>query len=541
MDKVYPFSMTLKTPAGLPAGFTVSTGESMILGELLEAISEAEIHGDTAVPVGSLTCDSRSAGPGALFFALRGSQTDGHIHIQNAVAAGAAAVILEDAAFAPAGTPWILVPDGRSAMGRVAACFNGDPTASRPLIGITGTNGKTTTTFLIEAILAAAGKPAAVLGTISYRFGEATIPASHTTPESTELQRAFRLLAEAGAKAFIMEVSSHALEQKRVNGSHFDVGIFTNLTRDHLDYHVTMESYLEAKCRLFTDLLAPSKEKPRRRAAINLDDPYGEEIVRRTVCPVISYGIRGNCDVRPVGVTSTVNGICATLVTPLGTFACASRLLGRFNLSNILAAVAAGVALELPLEAIKAGLENHATVPGRMERVENSAGVTCLVDYAHTGDALENVLTTLKEIAVGRIITLFGCGGDRDNGKRPIMGRIAAVMSDLAIVTSDNPRTENPTTILAQIRAGIETVQDDRSAVTREYRPEELEHGFSAKGFTLVENRRQAIRLAIRLARPGDIVLLAGKGHEDYQIIGTTKYHFDDREEAQAAFAEKLR
>jgi UDP-N-acetylmuramoyl-L-alanyl-D-glutamate--2,6-diaminopimelate ligase len=512
----------------------------MILGELLKAVPEAEIHGDTVVPVEFLTCDSRSVNPGALFFALRGSQTDGHIHIADAVAAGAAGVVLEDAAFAPTETPWILVPDGRSAMGLLSARFNGDPTASRPLIGITGTNGKTTTTFLIEAILAAAGKPAAVLGTISYRFGASTIPASHTTPESTELQRAFRLLAEAGAEAFIMEVSSHALEQRRVNGSHFDVGIFTNLTRDHLDYHVTMESYLEAKCRLFTDLLAPSEEKPRRRAAINLDDPYGVEIVRRTVCPVISYGIRGACDVRPVGVKSTVNGISATLVTPLGTFDCASRLLGRFNLSNILAAVAAGVALELPLEAIKAGIENHATVPGRMERVENSVGVTCLVDYAHTGDALENVLATVQEIATGRIITLFGCGGDRDNGKRPIMGKIAVTMSDLAIVTSDNPRTENPTTILEQIRSGIAAVQGDRSAIIREYSPEELDNDFTEKGFTLVENRRQAISLAIRLARPGDIVLLAGKGHEDYQIIGTTKHHFDDREEAKAAFAEKV-
>jgi UDP-N-acetylmuramoyl-L-alanyl-D-glutamate--2,6-diaminopimelate ligase len=506
----------------------------MTLRELIEKLSDTESHGDTSVDICSLTCDSRAVRAGALFFALPGAQADGHRYIGKAAAAGAAAVVLEDAAFAPAGIPWIRVVDGRAAMGRIAALFNGDPTATKPLVGITGTNGKTTTTYLIEAILAAAGKPAAVLGTISYRFGATTIGASHTTPESTELQSAFRQLADAGAEAFVMEVSSHALEQKRVDGCHFDVGIFSNLTRDHLDYHITMESYLEAKCRLFTDLLRPSPEKPQRRAAINMDDPYGERVAARCACPVVSFGIQGRCDVRPSSVVSSVNGISATLITPAGDIDFTSRLLGRFNLSNILAAAAAGIALDLPLEAIKSGIENHATIPGRMERVENSRGVTCLVDYAHTGDALENVLATLQEIATGRIITVFGCGGDRDNGKRPIMGRIAASMSNLAIVTSDNPRTEDPSVILGQIKAGIDPL------ALREYRPDELTEGFAEKGFTLLENRHQAIRLAIKLARPGDLVLLAGKGHEDYQIIGTAKQHFDDREEATAAFTENV-
>ncbi len=507
----------------------------MTLHELLIALPESGIHGGTAASISSLTCDSRAVRPGSLFFALRGVQTDGHRYIEQAVAAGAAAIILEDAAFAPAGIPWAVVPDGRAAMGRVSARFNGDPTATLPLVGITGTNGKTTTTYLIEAILAAAGRQAAVLGTISYRFGTTIIGASHTTPESTELQSAFRQLAEAGAQAFVMEVSSHALEQKRVDGCHFDVGIFSNLTRDHLDYHVTMEQYLDAKSRLFAELLRPTPAKPRRRAAVNMDDPYGAEIARRSVCPVVTFGIRGQCHVRPVNVVSSVNGISATLVTPSGTCDITSRLLGRFNLSNILAAAAAGVALDLPLQAIKDGIENHTTVPGRMERVDNLRGVTCLVDYAHTGDALENVLATLKEIATGKIITLFGCGGDRDNGKRPIMGSIAAAMSDLAIVTSDNPRTEEPLRILEQIKEGIAPLG------LREYRPEELTGGYSEKGFILVENRREAIRLAARLAQPGDILLLAGKGHEDYQIIGTTKHHFDDREEAAAALAESRR
>lgn len=329
-----------------------------------------------------------------------------------------------------------------------------------------------------------------------------------------------------------MEVSSHALEQKRVDGCHFDVGIFSNLTRDHLDYHGDMESYLAAKSRFFSELLLADGVKETRRAAINMDDPYGSRIAAASCCPVITYGRTGDWDVRPEEVYLSVQGISGVLHTPRGEFPFASRLLGQFNLSNILAAVAAGIALDLPLQAIRQGIENHTTVPGRMERVENGAGVTCLVDYAHTGDALENVLATLKEIATGKIITLFGCGGDRDNGKRPIMGKIAASMSDLAIITSDNPRTENPRVILEQITAGVTPLG------TREYCVDDLVNGFTDKGFVVIENRHDAIRQAIRLAKSGDIVLLAGKGHEDYQIIGTTKHHFDDREEATAAFAE---
>lgn len=508
----------------------------MKLTQLLGALDNHELHGNATVEIGSLTCDSRRVVPGALFFAVRGAVEDGHRFIAAAVAAGASAVVLEDAGSAPSGIPWIRVADGRSAMGRMAAEFNGNPTASLPLIGITGTNGKTTTTYLIEAILQAAGLPAAVLGTISYRFGETILTASHTTPESTELQAAFRQLSDAGAKAFVMEVSSHALEQKRVDGCHFDVGIFSNLTRDHLDYHATMESYLQAKLRLFTELLQPTSVKPGRRAAINMDDEQGPVVAGQAACPVIRYGIDSRADVRVENVSLTVKGISATLVTPKGSIDVSSRLLGRFNLSNILAAAAGSIALDLPLAAIKAGIEQHATVPGRMERVDNSRGFTLLVDYAHTGDALENVLSTLKELKPKRIITLFGCGGDRDPGKRPIMGRIAAAMSDLAIVTSDNPRTEDPASILEQIRVGILPLG------IREYKVQEFVGQHSApveQGFVMQENRREAIRLAVRLAREGDVVLLAGKGHEDYQIIGTAKQHFDDREEARLALAER--
>src|SRR6266571_3498026 len=403
----------------------------MTLRELLENQSVSEVHGNAAVPISSLTCDSRAVLPGTLFFALRGAQTDGHRYIEQAVAAGAAAVVLEDPAFAPAGLPWASVPDGRAAMGRISVLFNGDPTATKPLIGITGTNGKTTTTYLLEAILGAAGKPAAVLGTISYRFGATTITASHTTPESTELQLAFRRLADAGAQAFVMEVSSHALEQRRVDGCSFDNGVFTNLTRDHLDYHLTMEAYLASKVRLFAELLAADRTKPRRRAAVNCDDPLGVAVAAAAACPVITYGLGDGAEVTAEKVSFSVTGIAGVLTTPAGRVPFRSPMLGRFNLANILAAAAAGYALELPLEAIRRGIEGNKQVPGRLERVENNRGVALLVDYAHTGDALENVLKTLREIATARIITLFGCGGDRDQGKRPIMGRIAAELSEL--------------------------------------------------------------------------------------------------------------
>lgn len=503
----------------------------MKLSILLDALQGYELCGNAETEISSLACDSRLVRPGSLFFALPGAATDGHDYIQAAVTAGAAAVLLQDPSKAPPEIPWIRVADGRSAMARLAALFYGNPTATLPLIGITGTNGKTTTTYLIEAILEAAGTPSAVLGTISYRFGDKRIEASHTTPESLELQAAFRTLADAGAEGFVMEVSSHALEQKRVDGCQFDVGIFSNLTRDHLDYHNTMEAYLAAKLRLFTELLRPTPEKPARKAVINLDDPHGATIASQAVCPVITFGIQQG-DVRTIDAVFSVSGITATVLTPAGQFDFSSPLLGRFNLSNILAAISAGIALDLPLSAIQHGIEHHTTVPGRMERVGNDRGVTVLVDYAHTGDALENVLSTIKELDPPRIITLFGCGGDRDPGKRPIMGNIAASFSNLAIVTSDNPRTEDPQRILAQIREGILPLG------IREYAVEELQEGFAEKGFVMQENRRDAIRLAARVARPGDLILLAGKGHEDYQIIGRTKHHFDDREEAAKALDE---
>jgi len=505
----------------------------MRLEELLRDVTPVATSGDLSTVITALACDSRKVKPGTLFFALKGSAVDGHRFIEQATAAGAAAVVLEDTDAAPTALPWIQVREARQVMALMAARFYGEPTAHLPLVGITGTNGKTTTSYIVEGILAQSGIPSAVLGTVSYRFGDTTLEASHTTPESIELQALFQKLAALGARGFVMEVSSHALEQHRVDSCRFDTGLFTNLTRDHLDYHGDMEHYKEAKLRLFTELLKPDPVKPRRRAVINLDDPAGPEFASAAACPVVSYGLAPNADVTVRDLRSSLQGTSGLLVTPAGELAFSSRLLGRYNLSNIMAAAATAHALDIPLQTIVKGIASHKTVPGRLEPVANRRGVTCLVDYAHTGDALENVLKTLKELATARIITVFGCGGDRDRGKRPIMGEIAGRYSDLAIITSDNPRTENPMEILEQIRAGI------LQSGLREFYQNDLLHGLPEKGFITVENRREAIRLGVRMSQPGDILLLAGKGHEDYQILGRVKHHFDDREEAAAAFREQ--
>jgi len=500
----------------------------MKLAQLLGCLPDALVTGDSDIEIEALCYDSRRIAPGGLFFALRGVKSEGSEFAEIAVEGGAVAVVA-DRPCAVAGVTVVQVPNARAAMSLMAAAFYGRPTEGVPVVGITGTNGKTTTSYLIEGILASAGLPPAVLGTISYRFEELSLPAPNTTPESVDLQRILRELTDLGARSVVMEVSSHSLEQHRPDGCLFDVAVFTNLTQDHLDYHLDMESYYFSKLRLFTDLLAPTPEKPLRRAVVNLDDPYGPRIARAATAPVLSYSMSGEADLTVAEVDFSVRGIRCRINTPLGEISIVSELLGRFNLYNILAAVGSGLALGLSPDAIRAGIEGHQRVPGRLERVENRHGITVLVDYAHTGDALENVLATLTELKTDRIITVFGCGGDRDKGKRPIMGETAARYSDLAIITSDNPRTEDPQAILNEVRAGAEPVSP------REYHRDELAGGFQEKGFAVIESRRAALRTAMLAARPGDIVLVAGKGHEDYQIIGTEKLHFDDREEAAQA------
>ncbi len=507
--------------------------EIMLLSELVKSIPDVVRTGGSADPdIRDLCYDSRSVQPGSLFFALRGAAVDGHSFVGRALASGAAALVVEDDAEVPPGMPCLTVSDARLAMSLMAAAFYGHPTSRVPLVGITGTNGKTTTTYLIESILENAGLPTAVLGTINYRFGQTTIPAPHTTPESVDLQRILRQAVDQGARAVVMEVSSHSLEQHRVDGCSFDVGIFTNLTRDHLDYHHDMETYLASKQRFFSQLLVPDRVKPLRHAVVNLDDPAGGKIAAASACRVVAYGVDSEADVTARDVVFSTSGISGVLVTPTGEARFSSGLVGRFNLYNILAAAASAHALGIPLEVILAGIKSHGKVEGRLEPVTNDRGITILVDYAHTGDALENVLKTIRELASGRIITVFGCGGDRDRGKRPIMGEIAARYSDLAVITSDNPRTEDPESIINEILAGVEPLN------LRGYSLADLAVSFGEKGFVSVVSRRDAIKLGVKLAKQGDILLVAGKGHEDYQIIGREKFHFDDREEAASACRE---
>jgi UDP-N-acetylmuramoyl-L-alanyl-D-glutamate--2,6-diaminopimelate ligase len=505
----------------------------MQLSELLQSTHDPLlISGDTGLDISGLFYDSRKVKSGGLFFALKGVAVDGHRYIETAVKSGAVAVVLEDVSFAPAGITCIQVTDARLAMSEMAAAFYRYPTSTVPLIGVTGTNGKTTTTYLIEAILNKAGIPAAVLGTIHYRFAGMILPSAHTTPESVELQKTLRELLDYGAKSVVMEVSSHALEQRRVDGCQFDIAVFTNLTRDHLDYHKDMASYRACKERLFSQLLAADRKKPKRHAVVNIDDPFGHLIARCAACPVITYGLGDDSRVTARDVTFSTSGISGILHTPGGEIDFQSDLLGRFNLYNILAAVSVGIAMELPLEVIRSGIAGHEKVAGRLERVDNNRGITLLVDYAHTDDALENVLKTLLEIATRRIITVFGCGGDRDRGKRPLMGGVSGRYSDLTVITSDNPRTEDSLTIMDEILAGIMPLG------LKEYTEKELAGGLTEKGYIAIRSRREAICLAVHVAEPGDIVLLAGKGHEEYQIIGSEKLHFDDREEASKALRE---
>lgn len=506
----------------------------MQLTELLHGENIVSCNGNLATEITAIACDSRKVIPGALFFALPGALADGHQYIDQAVNNGATALLVEDSSKTSNTVPWVQVPAGcgRKVMSHVASRFYGNSTDNLPLVGITGTNGKTTISYILEGILTAADIPSAVLGTISYRFGNHCIEASHTTPESIELHRQLNQLAALGAKGFVMEVSSHALEQHRVDGCRFDVAIFTNLTRDHLDYHGDMEQYKLAKMRLFSELMQPDEIKPVRHAVINLDDPAGEEFAKVAACPVISYGLHPQAMVTVQNLSLSVKGISATLVTPQGSAGFCSRLLGSYNLSNILAAAAAGHALGFTVETIVKGIENHLTVPGRLQEVPNQKQVTCLVDYAHTGDALQNVLHTLRALSTGRLITVFGCGGDRDPGKRSVMGEIAASYADLTIVTSDNPRSEDPLQIIGQIKDGIAPLG------LHEYQQWEIAGGFIEKGFICLPDRHEAIRFAVSIAKPGDILLLAGKGHETYQISGREKHHFDDYEEAIKAFGE---
>jgi UDP-N-acetylmuramoyl-L-alanyl-D-glutamate--2,6-diaminopimelate ligase len=499
------------------------------LKELISRLPVKEVVGDAAVEVRGLAYHSRDVADGSLFAAIRGSQEDGRRFIPEALSQGARSLLVGEAR-EDLKVVQVVVPNVREALARLSAAFYGDPSSFLTLVGITGTNGKTTISYLLESMLEEGGKSVGVMGTVNYRFQGHIQPAPTTTPESLDLQRNLRAMVDAGATHAIVEVSSHALDLQRVRACDFDVALFTNLTRDHLDYHASMENYFQAKQLLFTQCLLESKKKE-RFAVINLDDPKGAELSRIACGTPLGYGVDKRGEVWPERFAESAEGLRARVRTPRGSFDLTSSLIGKHNLYNILAAVSAGVVLGLSRKTIAAGVARLTRIPGRLEPVPGGDGIGVFVDYAHTGDALERALVTLNGIRSGRLIVVFGCGGDRDRGKRAVMGRVAALASHLAILTSDNPRTEDPLKIIEEVEKGIQETG------RKKYRAADLSGGWTDSGYLVIPDRREAIHLAVRAARPGDVVLIAGKGHEDYQIVGRKKFHFDDREEAAAALA----
>ncbi len=486
----------------------------MTVGELLRTLgdvvpqAERPAYADARAldgPCAGVTHDSRQVASGTIFVALKGQKADGAFFASGAVDAGAAAVVAERSAPSPVPVPWIVVPDARLALALLAAEFFGHPSRQMTVIGITGTNGKTTTSYVLTAIFEAAGMTCGLLGPVKYRIGDREVEATRTTPEAPELQGLMREMVSAGCGVCIMEVSSHALALRRADGIRFAAGVFTNLTRDHLDFHSGMDEYFAAKRRLFEMLPADAP------AIVNVDDPRGAALAEMAGRPV-TYGIARSADVMPGPLSFSLAGLEFDIRLPQGVARVRSTLVGRPNVYNILAASATATALGLPLDAVERGLERLPGVPGRFELASNpSDGITVVVDYAHTDDALRNLLDTARPMATRRLITVFGAGGDRDRTKRPLMGMVAARLSDVVLITSDNPRTEDPMRIIDEVRLGAEPE-------TRQSHAEIL----------TVVDRREAILQAIGRAADGDVVLIAGKGHEKYQEAGGRTVAFDD-------------
>ena len=505
----------------------------MKLRGLLQAGEVEETEGDLDQLITGLAYDSRAVKRGNVFFAVPGARMDGHDFIADALRRGAAAVVVERRIAPPSGLTWVRVRNVRRAMGKWAARFCGYPSRGMVLVGVTGTNGKTTVTYLLESVFRAAGMATGVIGTVNYRYQDRALPALHTTPESIDLQALLAEMAQAGVQSVAMEVSSHALELERTGGIDFDAAVFTNLTRDHLDFHGDMERYFLTKSRLFAEYL-PASSKRKRSAVIHGGDPRGRELLERAPqwsVEVVSYGLGREWDVHPLEVEGDLDGLRGKIRLRDRVLEFSSPLIGSTNLENILAAAATGFSLGLAPGAIAGGIARLESVPGRLERIESGRGFSILVDYAHTPDALEKALRVLRPLARGRVIAVFGCGGDRDRGKRPLMGEIAARLSDLAILTSDNPRTEEPPKILEEIEVGIKKTGIKKFPTSN--LKSKIENLKSERGYFIEPDRRAAIRLSLELARPGDLVLVAGKGHEDYQILGSKRIHFDDREVAK--------
>ncbi|MBP5618258.1 MAG: UDP-N-acetylmuramoyl-L-alanyl-D-glutamate--2,6-diaminopimelate ligase [Clostridia bacterium] len=464
----------------------------MKLSQLMGALP----YGVHDVDITDVTNDSRAVKPGMAFVCLKGGSTDGHRFAVAAAEKGAAAVIAEHNVGVDC---QVIVPDTHVVYAKMCSALYGDPKDRLKLIGVTGTNGKTTTTYLLKSVLEQLGKKVGLIGTIHNMIGERVIPTENTTPDAHQLHSLFREMADAGCEYVVMEVSSHALDQERVCGLHFAAAIFTNLTQDHLDYHGTMENYLAAKKKLFlrTDL-----------AIVNADDAASQAITEGLTCPVATYGIERPATYQAKGIRYLPDGVVFELLGGTDIARVTLKTPGRFSVYNGLAAASCLLSLGFGYEQTAACLSNAAGVPGRAEVVPLGRDFTVILDYAHTPDGLENILKTVNEIKRGRLVILFGCGGDRDATKRPIMGKIAADLADFCIVTSDNPRTEEPEAIIRDILEGMKGTSTPKKVIV---------------------NRRDAIRFALENAEPDDMIVLAGKGHEDYQIIGTTKHPFDER------------
>jgi UDP-N-acetylmuramoyl-L-alanyl-D-glutamate--2,6-diaminopimelate ligase len=488
----------------------------MKLGALLKDVDADLPLGANAIEVRQIGCDSRKVQPSSLFFALHGAKTDGNAFVQDAVTRGAAAIVSEEnpPAALPESVAWIRVREARKALAVAASNFFGHPTAGLQLVAVTGTNGKTTTTSIVDSIIKASGAKTGLFGTIAYHTPTHDYPAPNTTPESVDLQGFLAEIRDAGGRYGVLEASSHALSMDRLWTCHFAAAVFTNLTREHMDYHKNFDDYFAAKRRLFAGTGAGVPEV----AVLNIDDEYGKRLAglaKKTV----TYGLESAADITTKKFQLTFSGLSFAAQTPKGKVQVASRLVGRINVYNIFAAIGAAQALGLSNEVIETGIRNLESVSGRFQRIDFGQPFFVVVDYAHTDDALESLIRTARELhPKGRIITLFGCGGWKDRTKRPVMGEAAGRLSDLTILSNDNPKTEDPLKIISDIVVGLQ----------------------KANGKYMIEpDREKAIRLAMGQALPGDIILLAGKGHENYQILADRTLEFDDREQARNALRER--
>ena len=488
------------------------------LGALARAVG-GELEGDSDAPVFDVTHDSRQVEAGWLFVAIGGEKFDGNRFVRDVERRGAVGVVSELERPADFRGGWIRVSEARRALALAAAEVHGHPSRELKLVGVTGTNGKTTTAYLVASVAEAAGVTTALVSTVEYRVAGERSPALHTTPEASDVERLLRRAVEAGCRVAVMEASSQALDLHRCDALRYEAAAFTNLTRDHLDYHGTMEAYFDAKRRLFDGSLG----EPPRSSVVNVDDEYGRRLYEELKAAgrlVLRYSLESEVEVTAHGIESSLGGTRLKLRTPEGEREILSPLVGRPHVYNILTAAGCAHALGLGLDETAAALSKCGGAPGRFERVAHAGDFAVVVDYAHTDDALRNVLRTARDVAQGRVITVFGCGGDRDRTKRAPMGEAAASLSDVVIATSDNPRNEDPEAILRDVEEGL------RSA---------------GRPYLKVTDRREAIFRAVEEARAGDIVVIAGKGHEDYQIIGTEKRHFDDREVAREALQNRER